>query len=98
MRPEEMRVYHVARELGKWIDRIVAKISPQLRRIAEHMARSMESAGLNLSQGLTAYRPGVKASAFEISRKETGDVRKAVERAFDNHARAPTPARRAAPQ
>jgi four helix bundle protein len=44
----------------------------------------MESAGLNLAEGLTAYRPGIKANAFEISRKETGEARKAIERAFDN--------------
>ncbi len=79
-----MRVYQLARELGKLIDEIVCKISPRLRRIADHMARSMESAGLNLAEGLSAYRPGIKANAFEISRKETGEVRKAVERAFDN--------------
>lgn len=78
-----MRVYQLARDLGGLIDQIVVKISPRLKRIADHMERSMESAGLNLSEGLTAYRPGVKASAFEISRKETGEVRKAVERAFD---------------
>jgi len=78
-----MRVYQLARDLGRVIDGLVAKISVTSRRLADHLARSMESAGLNLAEGLTAYRPGVKASAFEISRKETGEVRKAVERALD---------------
>ena len=86
MRPENMRVYQVARELGKEIDRIVAKLRPNFRRLADHMERSMESAGLNLAEGLAAFRPGIKANAFEISRKETGEVRKAVERAFDLNA------------
>ena len=78
-----MRIYQLARDLGALIDGMVNKIAPSLNRIADHMERSMESAGLNLSEGLTAYRPGIKASAFEIARKETGEVRKAVERAFD---------------
>jgi four helix bundle protein len=83
MRPEEMTVYAVARDLGKVIDRLVARLAPKMKRIADHMERSMESAGLNLAEGLSAYRPGVKTSAFEISRKEIGEVRKAVERALD---------------
>ena len=86
MRPEQMRVYQVARELGKAIDQLVAKLRPRFMRLADHMERSMESAGLNLAEGLCAYKPGIKANAFEISRKETGEVRKAVERAYDLHA------------
>ena len=46
----------------------------------------MESSGLNLAEGLSAYRPGIKANAFEISRKEAGEARKAIERAYDRHA------------
>ncbi len=83
MRPEQMRVYQVARELGKAIDQIVPKLRPRFARLADHMERSMESAGLNLAEGLSAYKPGIKSNAFEISRKETGELRKAVERAFD---------------
>ena len=83
MRPEDMKVYAVARDLGRLVDRLVARLAPTMKRIADHMERSMESAGLNLSEGLTAYRPGVKASAFEIARKETGEVRKAIARALD---------------
>ena len=86
MRPEDMRVYQIARRLGKVIDELVAKLRPRFKRIADHLERSMESAGLNLSEGLTAYRPGIKSNAFEISRKEMGEVRKAVQRAFDVNA------------
>jgi four helix bundle protein len=89
MRPENMRVYQVARELGKLIDELVAKLRPRFKRLADHMERSMESAGLNLAEGLTAFRPGIKANAFEIARKETGEVRKAVQRAFDLKAVSP---------
>ena len=78
-----MRVYQVTRELGKEVDELAALLRPRHMRLADHLERSMESAGLNLSEGLTAYRPGIKASAFEIARKETGEVRKAIERAFD---------------
>ena len=83
MRPEDMRVYKLARELAKEVDRIIAKLPPSLRRIADHIERSLESAGLNLAEGLTAFKPGVKANSFEISRKEMGEVRKGIERAYD---------------
>jgi four helix bundle protein len=83
MRPEDMRVYQVARELAKEVDKIIGKLPPRLKRIADHLERSMESAGLNLAEGLAAYRPGIKANAFEVARKETGEARKAIERAYD---------------
>jgi four helix bundle protein len=85
MRPEDMRVYQLARELAKEVDQIIAKLPPRLKRIADHLERSMESAGLNLAEGLAAYRPGIKANAFEVSRKETGGARKAIERAYDRN-------------
>src|SRR5687767_5938345 len=85
MRPEDMRVYQAARELAKEVDKIIAKLPPGLKRIADHLERSMESAGLNLAEGLAAYRPGIKANAFEVARKETGEVRKAIERAYDKN-------------
>jgi four helix bundle protein len=80
MRPEQMRVYQLCEELEAEIDRILAGLPYNVRKIADHLERSMNSAGLNLSEGLTVYKPLVKASAFDVSRKETGEVRKALRR------------------
>ncbi|MGQ0813938.1 MAG: four helix bundle protein [Gemmatimonadota bacterium] len=78
-----MRVYQLCRELAKEIDAILQILPPRLKKIADHLERSMESGGLNLSEGLVAFKPKVKASAFDISRREIGEVRKALQRAVD---------------
>jgi four helix bundle protein len=83
MRPEDMRIYHVMRELAKEVDRILAVLPPRCRKIADHLDRACESAGLNLNEGLAAFKPRVKAAAFDISRRETSEVRKALQRAVD---------------
>ncbi|HEY0672686.1 MAG TPA: four helix bundle protein [Longimicrobiales bacterium] len=78
-----MRVYQVAREFALEVDRILAVLPPRLARIANHLERSTESVGFNLNEGLTAFKPRVKASAFDITRRETGEARKAMQRAVD---------------
>lgn len=83
MRPEEMRIYQVMRELAKEIDHILAILPPGCKKIADHVERSCESAGLNLNEGLIAFKPKVKASCFDITRRETSEIRKALQRAVD---------------
>jgi four helix bundle protein len=83
MRPEDMRIYKPVRELGLEVDRIVAMLPPHCSKIANHLERSLESIGFNLNEALTAYKPKVKASALDITRRETSEARKALQRAVD---------------
>ena len=78
-----MRIYQVMRELAQEVDRILQIMSPRCKKIANHLERSCESAGLNLNEGLTAFKPKVKASYFDITRRETSEIRKAMQRAVD---------------
>jgi four helix bundle protein len=95
MRPEDMRVYQVARELAQEVDRIIAILPPSVKRIADHLERSVESVGLNLSEGLVSFKPRVKASAFDFSRREAAEVRKALQRLVDKKALNQTATRKA---
>jgi hypothetical protein len=70
MKPEDMKVYQVARELGKLIDEIVAKLSPKLKRVADHMERSMESGGRHHEAQL---RPGDGSVEFVYSNADCVD-------------------------
>ncbi len=90
-----MRVYQVARELAQEVDRIIAILPPSVKRIADHLERSVESVGLNLSEGLVSFKPRVKASAFDISRREAAEVRKALQRLVDKKALNQTATRKA---
>ena len=83
MRPEDMRIYKAVRELGLEIDRILALLPPHCSKIANHLDRSVESIGFNLNEALIAYKPKVEASALDITRRETSEVRKALQRAVD---------------
>ena len=84
MRPEQMRVYQVVAELGRLFVQILSEPIPKRARyVAGHIRRSLESAGLNLSEGLTEFAPKVKATAFGISRKELGELKKGLSR-FDD--------------
>ena len=95
MRPEHMRVYQAVRELGLEVDRIIAVLPPACRKIADHLERSCESVGLNLNEGLTAFKPRVKANAFDIARREAAEVRKALQRAADKQGVHPDAVKRA---
>jgi four helix bundle protein len=86
MRPEQMRVYQVAQELAREIDQILPILPPTVKKIADHLERSSESLGFNLSEGLVAFKPKVKASAFDIARRETAEVRKALRRLVEKGA------------
>ena len=86
MRAEQMRIYQAVAELARETDQILPTLPRRARYLAEHLKRSVESAGLNLSEGLTVYKPKVKASAFDIARKELGEVRKAIARLIDSKA------------
>jgi four helix bundle protein len=84
MRPEQMRVYQVVAELGRLVDQLLSEPLPKRARyVAGHIRRSLESAGLNLNEGLTEFAPKVKASAFGISRKELGELKKGLARFHD---------------
>ncbi|HUP89638.1 MAG TPA: four helix bundle protein [Longimicrobiales bacterium] len=75
-----MRVYQLAEELSEEIDKILAMLPYAARKLANHLEKSNESLGLNLMEGLTVFKPKVKASCFDITRKETGEVRKVLRR------------------
>ena len=80
MKPEQMRVSALCEEMQDEVDKILAKLPPNARKLADHLERSSESAGLNLDEGLVAFKPKVKASFFDICRRETSEVRKAMRR------------------
>lgn len=75
-----MRVYHVAAELAAEVDPLLRLLPRRVWVLAGHLERSTESVGLNLMEGLAAFKPKVKASAFDISRKEAAEVRKILKR------------------
>ena len=80
MRPEDMRVYQVAAELAAEVDLLLPLLPRWVWVLAGHLVRSTESVGLNLMEGLVAFKPKVKATAFDIARKEAAEVRKILKR------------------
>ena len=75
-----MRVYQLALELAAEVDAVVARLPLRVANTAKHLEKSMDSVIFNLMEGLTAYKPAVKASAFDITRRETSEVKGALRR------------------
>lgn len=90
-----MRVYQLAEELSEEVDKILAVLPYKARKLADHLERSSESVGLNLMEGLTAFKPKVKASCFDITRRESGEVRKVLRRVVRRKFIAPMQTQRA---
>ena len=80
MKPEQMRVYQLMIELAAEVDGILERLPLRVAHTAKHLGNSMNSAVFNLMEGLTAFKPAVKASAFDISRRETAEVKAALRR------------------
>ena len=80
MKPEQMRVFQLCQELQGEIDGIMKELPEKASKIVYHMTRSNESLGFALSEGLVAYKPLVKANFFDVSRRETEEVKKGLRR------------------
>lgn len=80
MKPEQMRVYQLCEEFQEAVDELLEQLPPEARKIVNHLDRAKESAGLSLSEGLSAFNPRVKASYFDITRRETNECKKAMRR------------------
>ena len=70
----------IAAQMAVEVDVLLPLIPRRCWVLSGHLDRSKESVGLNLSEGLIAFKPKVKASAFDIARKEAAEVRKILDR------------------
>jgi len=82
-----MRVYQLALALAGHVDQIRDGLPDRVKNISKQLERAMDSVTLNLMEGLTAFQKGTKASAFHITRKETGEVKMALRRLVMRKAR-----------
>ena len=80
MRPEKIRFWQAAEVVMGEIDRLLPQIRPRATNAADHLERSAESGLFNIGEGVGAYKPKVKISCYEISKKEMNEVRTILRR------------------
>jgi four helix bundle protein len=75
MRPENMRMYAAAEALLVEVERLLPRAIQLRPRTADHLERSADSVFFNMAEGIDSFRPKIKITAYEISKKEAGEVR-----------------------
>src|SRR5438105_12074543 len=80
MRLDGMRMIEVAEQMAAEVDLLLPRARAKRPNPADHLERSTDSALFNLGEGVTSYKPKVKIAAYEIARKETGEVRMVLRR------------------
>ena len=80
MHPEKIRMWQAAEALMAEVDRLVPLVRPHAANAADHLERSCESGLFNIGEGVGAYKPKVKISAYEIAKKETNEARAILRR------------------
>jgi hypothetical protein len=68
MRLEHMRMYRAAEELAVEVERLLPRARRRAWRQADHLARSADSVLFNTAEGVGAFKPGVKLTAYDIAR------------------------------
>ena len=75
MRPEKMRVQLVLEELADEVNRLYPLVAPRNAHAADHLRRSVQSGLWNCAEAIAAWNPNIKVHVYEISRRETNEVR-----------------------
>jgi four helix bundle protein len=57
------------------VDRLLPRAQRRARRQADHLERSADSVLFNMAEGVASFKPKMKIGAYEIARKEAGEVR-----------------------
>jgi four helix bundle protein len=72
---ERMRMYQAAVALAKEVETLLARARAQAPKAADHLERSVNSVLFNMAEGIGAFKPKVKIASYDISRKESSEVR-----------------------
>jgi four helix bundle protein len=80
MRPESMRVWQAAEEMVAEIDGWLKRVQSRSGNAAYHLERAAESVLFNIGEGVGAWQPKVKITAYEIAKKEANEVRAILRR------------------
>ena len=80
MKPEKMRMQMAAEELAAEIDDLLPVVKRHARNAADHLDRSCDAVLFNMAEGVGAFKPRVKISAYEVARKEANELRAILRR------------------
>ena len=75
-----MRVWQAAEEMVAEIDGWLKRVRSRSGNSAYHLERAAESVLFNIGEGVGAWQPKVKISAYEIAKKEANEVRAILRR------------------
>lgn len=70
-----MRMYQAAEALVAEVDKLLPRAKKYRPNAARHLEKSLDSLLFNMGEGIGIYRAQGKIGAYEISRKETNEVR-----------------------
>jgi four helix bundle protein len=77
MERKKLVIESKAEELVAEIARVLRKVSYRCKA-SNDLAKSGDSLLLNLGEAVTAFKPKVKAAAYDVVRREAGEVLKAL--------------------
>jgi four helix bundle protein len=72
---ERMRMYQAAKALAEEVETLLVKARKEAPNTADHLQRAAASVLFNMAEGIGAFRPKVKITSYDISRKEASEVR-----------------------
>jgi four helix bundle protein len=75
-----MRVREAAELLAAEVDRLLPRARGRAPRQADHLERAAESVLFNTAEGNASFNPNVKASAYDIARREAAEARAVLHR------------------
>jgi four helix bundle protein len=80
MQLEKMRMYEAAEALVAEVDKLLPRAKSRARLQGKHLERSADSVLFNTAEGIGAFKPKMKISAYSIARKEANEVRAVLRR------------------
>jgi four helix bundle protein len=75
-----MRMQQVAEELAAENDKLLPRARALAPLQADHLERSCDSLLFNMAEGIACFKPKMKISAYDISRKEGNEYRAVLRR------------------